>query len=62
VGDGAVRPVDQFVDDLSVWYVRRARSRLKGDEGEDVRNRTYQTLSYVLHTFARTIAPVMPLS
>lgn len=58
--DEAVRPVDQFVDDLSVWYVRRARSRLKGDEGEDVRNRTYQTLSYVLHTFARTIAPVMP--
>ncbi|MBP9782730.1 MAG: class I tRNA ligase family protein [Candidatus Pacebacteria bacterium] len=58
--DEAVRPVDQFVDDLSVWYVRRARSRLKGDEGEDVRNRTYETLSYVLHTFARTIAPVMP--
>lgn len=58
--DEATRPVDQFIDDLSVWYVRRARSRLKGDDGSEAQERTYGTLAYVLHTFARTIAPVMP--
>jgi isoleucyl-tRNA synthetase len=58
--DEAVRPIDQFIDDLSVWYVRRARSRLKGEDGEEVKVRTYNTLAYVLHTFARAIAPVMP--
>lgn len=58
--DEATRPIDLFIDDLSVWYVRRARSRLKGEEGEEVRKRTYETFSYVLHAFARTIAPVMP--
>ncbi|MEN9337771.1 MAG: hypothetical protein RIQ41_85 [Candidatus Parcubacteria bacterium] len=58
--DEATRPTDQFVDDLSVWYVRRARSRLKGDEGDEVQARTYATLSYVLWVLARTLAPVMP--
>ena len=58
--DEATRPIDQFVDDLSVWYVRRARSRLKGDEGSEIQMRTYQTLKEVLHVFARVIAPVMP--
>lgn len=58
--DDAVRPVDQFVDDLSVWYVRRARARLKGEDGAEVQNRTYGTLAYVLHTLARALAPVMP--
>ena len=58
--DEATRPIDQFIDDLSVWYVRRARSRLKGDEGEEVKMRTYGVVAYVLDTFSRTIAPVMP--
>jgi isoleucyl-tRNA synthetase len=58
--DEATRPIDQFIDDLSVWYVRRARSRLKGDEGEEVTQRTFATLAYVLNVLARTIAPVMP--
>lgn len=58
--DEATRPIDQFVDDLSVWYVRRARSRLKGDDGEEIQTRTYSTLAYVLDILSRTIAPVMP--
>jgi isoleucyl-tRNA synthetase len=28
--DIAARPFDAFIDDLSVWYVRRSRERLKG--------------------------------
>ncbi len=58
--DEATRSVDQFVDDLSVWYVRRTRGALKGDEGEDVKKETYGVLSYVLDAFAKAIAPVMP--
>ena len=28
--DKATRPVTEFIDDLSVWYLRRSRDRLKG--------------------------------
>jgi isoleucyl-tRNA synthetase len=58
--DEATRGIDQFVDDLSVWYVRRSRERLKGDEGESVQKEAYATLTYVLFVFAKAIAPVMP--
>ncbi len=58
--DEATRPVDQFVDDLSVWFVRRSRSRLKGDEGENEKVKSSQTLKFVLIEFAKVTAPVMP--
>jgi isoleucyl-tRNA synthetase len=58
--DEATRPIDQFVDDLSVWYVRRMRAALKGDEGEALQKETYGVLRYVLYSFSRVIAPVMP--
>ncbi|MBP6888387.1 MAG: class I tRNA ligase family protein [Candidatus Pacebacteria bacterium] len=58
--DEATRGVDQFVDDLSVWYIRRTRGALKGDSGEDVQKSTYGVLRYVLETFAKVVAPVMP--
>lgn len=58
--DEATRSVDQFVDDLSVWYVRRTRGALKGDEGEEIKKETYGVLTYVLDVFAKAIAPVMP--
>ncbi|MEN9552056.1 MAG: hypothetical protein RI935_433 [Candidatus Parcubacteria bacterium] len=58
--DEATRGVDQFVDDLSVWYVRRTRGALKGDEGEEIKKETYGVLSYALDVFSKAIAPVMP--
>ncbi len=58
--DEATYPIDQFVDDLSVWYVRRSRDRLKGDAGVDEKQIAYETLTYVLTTLAKVIAPVMP--
>jgi isoleucyl-tRNA synthetase len=58
--DEAVRPTEAFIDDLSVWYVRRSRDRLKGEEGEDALRRAYDTLTYVLVTLSKVIAPVMP--
>jgi len=57
--DKATRPINDFIDDLSVWYLRRSRDRFKGD---DVVGRTLAiaTLRHVLRTLALTIAPSMP--
>lgn len=57
--DKAVRPVTDFIDDLSVWYVRRSRDRFKGeDEGDKAL--ALATLRYVLQNLALVMAPVMP--
>lgn len=56
--DSAVRPLALFVDDLSVWYLRRSRDRLKND-GVDKRA-ALATLRYVLYTMSTVIAPAMP--
>lgn len=55
--DAATRPVVLFIDDLSVWYLRRSRDRIK--EGDD-KKAALATLRCVLHTLARVIAPSMP--
>lgn len=56
--DRATRPLIDLVDDISTWYVRRSRDRIKG-EGED-RVQALSTLAYVLREYARLAAPVMP--
>lgn len=56
--DAATRPLAQFIDDLSTWYVRRSRDRFK-EEGED-KQFALATLRYVLYTTAHVMAPVMP--
>ncbi len=57
--DKATRPVTDFIEDLSVWYLRRSRERLKGDDSTD-KALALGTLRHVLHTLAQTIAPSMP--
>ncbi|MEN9921207.1 MAG: hypothetical protein RLZZ517_185 [Candidatus Parcubacteria bacterium] len=56
--DKASRPLMDFVDDLSTWYLRRSRDRLKSD-GED-KNLALATLRYSLREFAKVMAPIMP--
>ncbi len=56
--DSAVRSLPRFIDDLSVWYVRRSRDRFK-EEGEDKRQ-ALATLRYVLHRLSLAMAPAMP--
>jgi isoleucyl-tRNA synthetase len=56
--DAATRPIAGFIDDLSVWYLRRSRDRFKTD-GED-KTAALMTLRYVLHTLSRVMAPTMP--
>ena len=57
--DRATRPLTDFIDDLSVWYVRRSRERYKGDDAED-RESALATTRYVLQTLALVMAPAMP--
>lgn len=53
------RPITGFIDDLSVWYLRRSRDRLKGDDVAD-KEAALGTLRHVLQNLALVMAPVMP--
>jgi isoleucyl-tRNA synthetase len=58
----ACRAVEEFVEDVSKWYVRRSRRRFwKGADADagDTRS-AYATLHTVLLTVAQTVAPFMP--
>ncbi|MGE3076686.1 MAG: isoleucine--tRNA ligase [Dehalococcoidia bacterium] len=59
--DGA-RAIEEFVDDLSNWYVRRSRRRFwRGvSEGDDDKQSAYDTLYTALVTVAKLIAPFTP--
>lgn len=56
--DKATRPIGEFVDDLSTWYIRRSRTRFK-DGGVDAQY-ALATTKWVLETVSRVIAPTMP--
>ncbi len=53
------RPMRDFIEDLSTWYVRRSRERIKGSDEKD-KERALATLRHVLREFSVIIAPVMP--
>ncbi len=57
--DKATRPMADFIDDLSVWYLRRSRDRFKGEDALD-KALALGTLRHVLKTLALVMAPVMP--
>lgn len=54
----AARTLQVFVTDLSTWYVRRSRDRMKV-AGED-QKQALATLRFILETFAKMNAPFMP--
>jgi len=56
--DRAVRPIADFVDDLSTWYIRRSRERFKVNGGDA--QRASSITCYVLSEFSKIIAPFMP--
>lgn len=51
----AARALAPFVTDLSTWYIRRSRDRLKEGDKEAL-----ATLYYVLVSFNKLMAPVLP--
>ncbi|HEY7214941.1 MAG TPA: isoleucine--tRNA ligase, partial [Thermoanaerobaculia bacterium] len=60
---GAARGIEEFLDDLTNWYIRRSRNRFWGGvEADDVLHKesAYQSLYTVLTTLARLIAPFTP--
>jgi isoleucyl-tRNA synthetase len=57
--DKATRPLEGLIDDLSVWYLRRSRERVKGQDEAD-KNLALATLRYVLKNLALLMAPAMP--
>ncbi|MBI2612926.1 isoleucine--tRNA ligase [Candidatus Kaiserbacteria bacterium] len=56
--DTATRPLGDFIDDLSTWYLRRSRERFK-EETLDKKS-ALATLRYVLHALSLVMAPSMP--
>lgn len=57
--DKANRPITEFIDDLSVWYLRRSRDRLKSDDAVD-KAQALGTLRFVLMRLSQIMAPAMP--
>ncbi len=51
---------DFWINDLSLWYVRRSRKRFQSPESEGDKQQAEQTFYYVLLTIAKLIAPFMP--
>jgi isoleucyl-tRNA synthetase len=58
--DRAVRPFGIFVDDLSTWYLRRSRERMKDDADETDRAAAVATTRFVLVEFSKLLAPFAP--
>ncbi|NPV52119.1 MAG: isoleucine--tRNA ligase [Firmicutes bacterium] len=59
VTDGA-RAIEEFVDELSNWYVRRSRRRYWGPEMNEDKVSAYLTLHEALVTLAKMLAPFTP--
>jgi len=57
---GAARPIEQFVDDLSNWYVRRSRRRFWKSEDDEDKRAAYATLYRALRTLVLLLAPFTP--
>jgi isoleucyl-tRNA synthetase len=51
------RSIREFIDDLSTWYLRRSRERIKNGDVE-----AKQTLYYVLKTLVKLMAPFAPFA
>jgi isoleucyl-tRNA synthetase len=56
----ATRPLQEFVDDLSNWYVRRSRRRFWKSEDDGDKRAAYATLHYVMVIFSQLLAPWSP--
>ncbi len=57
---GATRPIQNFVDTLSKWYLRRSRRRFWKSESDSDKEAAYATLYQVLTTLSKLLAPTMP--
>ncbi|MCQ4086094.1 isoleucine--tRNA ligase [Saccharibacillus sp. JS10] len=57
----AAKAIEEFVDGMSNWYIRRSRDRFWGSGLTEDKLDAYRTLTEVLSTLSRLIAPFMPV-
>ena len=55
----AVKLLEEFIREISQWYVRRSRDRFKGDDIID-REQAISVLGEVLYSLSRMLAPIAP--
>ena len=55
----SVRPISDFINDLSTWYIRRSRDRFKSDDIND-KQAALATTQDVLIELSKVMAPFMP--
>lgn len=58
----ATTSIENFVEVLSNWYVRRSRRRFWKSDSDEDKQQAYQTLHKVLLTLCQLIAPVIPFT
>jgi isoleucyl-tRNA synthetase len=61
------KPIESFIDDLSTWYLRRSRERLKDEAASTPTSaqgygEARHTLYFVLKTLAKIMAPFAPFT
>jgi isoleucyl-tRNA synthetase len=57
---GASRLISAYIDDLSTWYLRRSRGRMRVTAGAAERDAALATLHAALTTVSRVLAPILP--
>ncbi len=57
---GCTRPIEEFVNTLSKWYLRRSRRRFWKSDSDADKFAAYATLYEALSTVAKLLAPTMP--
>jgi isoleucyl-tRNA synthetase len=56
----ATRAIGTFIDDLSTWYLRRSRDRMRAAADAAEQGAAFATLHAALATLAETMAPILP--
>ena len=56
----AAQELRAFLEELSTWYLRRSRPRFWSEGTSEDKREAYETLSCVLATYARLLAPLAP--
>jgi isoleucyl-tRNA synthetase len=56
----ATRSIGTFIDDLSTWYLRRSRDRMRAGAEPADRDAAFATLHAALVVLVETMAPILP--
>jgi len=57
---GPTKLIENFIDNLSNWYIRRSRKRFWKSENDSDKKEAYKTLHYVLVELSKLMAPFTP--